>query len=236
MLTISSVSIITFWSSRRHPFELVHTTGFWVGVGVALIAVFILGSALPSFQQPKLKIVVGNDERFRIHIHPMDLQLELAEHTDKTKVDVRLTRIRVVEYGLKWAERVRVEVVAVNPPSHLHEPVEFLHWFSEENLKQWEDIPPGGSAWAILHTNIVNLDQLGKSCMQGITERDTKYRAILAAIWNGKILDAIEIEVDGVWSLTLADRESGFGVVSEISRPNLRLVDKLNRKRLAARL
>jgi hypothetical protein len=236
MLTISSVSIVTYWSSRRHPFELVHTVGFWVGIAIVLTSVFILGSSLPSFQQPKLKIVVGNDERFRTHLHPTDLHIELAEHTDKTRVDVRLTRVRVVEYGFKWAERVRVEVVAVSPPSLLHEPVEFLNWYSDDNLKQWEDIPPGGSAWAILHTNIVNLDALGKSAMQGVTQRDTKYTAILAAIWNGKILDAVEIQVDGVWNLVFAKPESGFGEVTEIRRPKLRQVDKLNRKRLAARL
>jgi hypothetical protein len=95
MLTISSVSLITFWSSRRHPVELLHTAGFWVGVAFVLIAVFILGSTLPTFQQPELGNLVGNELPFRRDVQPDDLDVEMVDHTDKSRVGVRMGPLHV---------------------------------------------------------------------------------------------------------------------------------------------
>jgi hypothetical protein len=236
MLTISLVPMLTIWASRADPWNLLRDLGFWVGIAVFLVSVFLLGSALPNFQAPKLKIVVGNDVRFHTHLHPRELHRELAGNIDPKRVDVRLTRIRVVEYGLKWADSVRVEVVTTDPLSNLREPVEFLHWYSKDNLDEWKDIPPGGSAWAILHTNVVNLDKLNESVHQGVVDRTESFKVILAVTSNGKIMDAVEIQVDGAFDLSSQSVETGFGQVLELNRPKIKAVDKINRKRLAQRL
>src|ERR1039458_2300191 len=171
VLTISSISLITFWSSRRHPFELVHTVGFWVGVAFVLASVFILGSTLPSFQQPGLKILVGNERPFRRNIHPTDTDLELSGHTDNSRVGVRATFIRVVEQRMRWAERVRVEVIATVPQQPSHSGIEYLNWFSKDSLQELADIAPGGANWAELERNIINEDNLGNAQHRGLTDR-----------------------------------------------------------------
>ncbi len=155
----------------------------------------------------------------------------MVKETSPDRVDVRITKVRVVEYRYKWAETVRVEVVATDPPHATHEGVtEFLYWWSKDNLLEFEDIPPGGSAWAILQTDIVNLNNLNRSALQGLTNLDN-YTAILAVMWDGKIVDAIEIEVKGTRGLIAGNSESGFAEVTEIGRPRLKEVHRLLRQR-----
>jgi hypothetical protein len=235
MLTISVVSILSFWPSRRHPFELVHTVGFWVDVAVVLISTFIFGTVLPSFQQPGLRILVGNEPPFRRNIHPTDTDLEISGHTDKSRVDVRVTFIRVVEQRMRWAERVRVEVIATQPQQPSHSGIECLNWYSKDSLQELADIAPGGEKWAELDRNIINEDDVGKSQHRGLALTDD-YVAILAVSWNGKLLDAVKVKISGWRNVTPGDRDTGFATVEIIDRPKLRDVHKLNEKRIKARV
>jgi hypothetical protein len=235
MLTISSVSLLTYWSSRRHPTELLHTVGFWVGIAIVLISVFILGSTLPSFQQPELRILVGNAKPYRMNMHPNDTELELSGHYDKSRIGVRLTLIRVVEQRMRWADRVRVEVIATEPQQPSHEGIEYLNWYSKDGLQEFADISPGGHNFAELERNIINEDNIGSSQHRGLTDRD-EYLATLAVTWNGKFLDAVTVKVSGWRNVVPGDRDTGFATVEVVGRPKVRDVQKLIKQRIATRV
>ena len=234
-LTIVGVPMVTIWASRRHPERLLHTTGFWIGAFLVLIAFVVLFTTIPIFQKPDLRILVGNELPFRRNMAPDDTDVEMVEHTDKSRVGVRLTLIQVVEQKRRGAENVRVEVIAVAPAQISHSSLECLNWYSKDSLQEVASIAPGGQKWAILEYNIINEDDVGKSRHRGLANLD-EYVAVLAVSWDGKLVHVVTVKVSGWRNVIRGDVNTGFATVEIVGRPTLRYVHKLNKKRIAERI
>jgi hypothetical protein len=206
------------------------------GILIFLYGAWILATTLPHFYSPSLHIVVGNSKSFRLRVHPSELDLQLANNPHFKNVEKRITRLRVVESRGRWAEKVRVEVINVEPPHSTHpDQYEFLPWWSVNINQEYVDIVPYGTKWAILYTNTVNKVNWVESTHEGMADAND-FTALLALTWNGKIVDAAEVHVTGGLGLLPNEPDSGFADVEITSRPTLRSVQKLVKERSLQRL
>jgi hypothetical protein len=239
LLTLS-IALALGWTQRTHT---TNSTNSIIVLAVVLfgVACFLLGSIIPRFRRPEIQITVsdgsqGYDGLFWREIIPSDEDAVHVNptHPDKTKVEVWMTLIRLNEFRGRWAERVRVEVVQIEPMPPANASIQCLTWYHAAKVLSL-DMVPLGEEWAILQTAFIDKERPGHWAHSGLSDHDP-FTCILSVSWDGQLINAVRLKVSGWKTFVKGDPVPlpGYAKVEILDYPQLRYVHRLNKNKTLA--
>jgi hypothetical protein len=142
-------------------------------------------------------VYTGRSNQFNFQWQASDDDLITSGASDIGKVKKYVTVLGVKEVRGRPAKNVSIEVMKIDHPIAEFEVLhERLRWQSPRFLDEYADFIAGGSNWAVLSWTLVNFEDRNKTRIFALSQAP-KFSVILAVTWDGKWLDAFEIQVEG---------------------------------------
>jgi len=208
--------------------HLFHTAGFDSTLFALVIGLVLLISTMPRFSEPAFKIYCYSgtavDHRFQRQYLPSEEDRVLVRAVAIEDVERYITMIRVKETRYRAADKVSFEVISVTPPHETYEnTLERLAWEGPDFTTQYVSFSPGGARFAIINMVTVNTKVPNRSTHNSLTT-STPCNAILAIVWDGKLLSAYEFKIE--WGLLPSSPFAQVSFIRNVAISEVRQMQK----------
>jgi hypothetical protein len=232
LIGVALALAVNAWTApgRTDPWRLFETIGFDLAIAVIVVGLLILGSIIPTFNQPRFRIEsLNGDPRFETSRPATQAEREMVGGSEALVYEKRL---KVQETKGRWAENVMVEIVTVDPPHSAHPDKEFLYWWETAPGTETATFAGGRSKWVVVSQAILGGGRIRHSSLSDADD----VRATLAVLWEGKIVDAVTVRITGYRTVVANPNlpDQLWTKVEIIDRPSPRAVRKVRQKRIKA--